>query len=293
VLVPHPAGPAPVWYEAVAPTADERAVLRGLGVPDELVDHALDTHELARIDHHRSGARMFVLRVPAHVSPDAPVVPLGVVTTPKGALVTLSLVDTRLPTATALREDGRDATRFSLALAFEVAVRFDEVLSAVDLRLADLERRLRGALENDEILGMLDQQRHLVHYATALEVDRLVLERAIDDTRLGLSAADRALATDVLVELRQAEVMARTRKELVGETMDALATVVSNNLNVAMKQLASLTLLVSIPSLVAGVYGMNVTIPAQGHPGVFWALAGASALVVTAAAAVLRWRRWL
>lgn len=293
MLVPHPAGSAPVWYEAVAPTADERSTLRALGVPDELVDHALDTHELARLDHHRSGARLFVLRVPSHVASDAPVVPLGVVTTPAGALVTLSVVDTGLPAAAARREDGRDATRFSLALAFEVAVRFDEVLSAVDLRLATLEQLLRSALENDEILGMLDQQRHLVHFATALEVDRLVLERAIDDTRLGLSAADRSRATDVLVELRQAEVMARTRKELVGETMDALATVVSNNLNVAMKQLASFTLLLSIPALVAGVYGMNVALPGQERPAVFWVLAAGSALVVGAVAGVLRWRRWL
>ncbi len=87
--------------------------------------------------------------------------------------------------------------------------------------------------------------------------------------------------------------MTRTKKELLGETMDALATVVSNNLNVAMKKLASMTLLVAMPALIAGLYGMNVSLPLAQSPHVFWAILLVSASVITALAIVLRRRRWL
>ena len=151
----------------------------------------------------------------------------------------------------------------------------------------------RQALENDEILGLLDYQKRLVHLVTALAANQLVLERVLEDDRLALSGAERVLVDDVLVEIRQAATMARTQKELLGETMDALATVVSNNLNVAMKKLASLTLLVSVPALLAGLYGMNVGLPLSHYPHAFVVVLGVAGAAVVTLGAFLRARRWL
>jgi magnesium transporter len=75
--------------------------------------------------------------------------------------------------------------------------------------------------------------------------------------------------------------------------MDALATVVSNNLNVAMKQIAALTLLVAVPALFAGIFGMNVPLPFMSRGWALYAVLGLSALVTTGLALVLRRRRWL
>lgn len=293
-LDPSAPPPSQCWIDVVAPTDAERATLRELGIPDELVDDALDTHELARVHHHETGARLFVLRVPAEADAGTDVVPLGVVTLPSGTIVTLSAADTGIPAILAAAEtDAATPTGFSLALALRVAERFVAALHAIEVELALLEGRLRRALENDEILAMLAQQKRLVHLDTALDANQLVLERALHDQRLGLSEADRAMVEDVLVELRQAGVMTRTTKEQLGATMDALATVVSNNLNVAMKQLASLTLLVSIPSLFAGLYGMNLAVPFAHQPLAFFGILLLSGAIVTVVGTVLHWRGWL
>lgn len=280
--------------DAVAPSAEERARLETLGVPGALVDDALDTDELARVEHHPSGARLFVLRVPVRVAADAAVVPVGIVSLPGDGLVTISAADTGL--ADVLARGGIDPgahSRFVLALALRVAERFVATLHAVEADIARHEIALRGALENDEILALLAQQKQLVLLDAALAANQLVVERALSDARIGLTDLERVLAEDVLVELRQACTMSRTKRELLGETMDALATVVSNNLNVAMKQLASLTLLIAVPSMFAGLYGMNVALPWADHPWAFAGLLGLSLSVVAAIAAVLRARRWL
>jgi len=282
------------WIDVVAPSAAERAQLRELGVPDELVDDALDTDELARVDHHETGARLFVLRVPAAASAQTEVVPLGVVTLSSGSVITISAADTGLPSAlAALQRDASTPTRLSLHLAMQVAERFVATLHLIEADIAALEVKLRGALENNEILALLEQQKRLVHLNTALDANQLVLERAMHDERLALSDAERVLVEDVLVELRQAGTMTRTAKELLGQTMDALATVVSNNLNVAMKKLSSLTLMIALPSLFAGLYGMNVALPLAREPHAFFAILAAAAVAVTGLGVVL-WRRgWL
>ena len=287
--------PAPGrWLDVVAPTAGEREVLLGLGVPYGLIVHALDTDELARVDHDESGARLFVLRVPSDSSAAAEVVPLGVITAPGECLVTISSMDTGLPAKIAARAvDPAMPETFFLDLALEVAERFVRTLQSIEAEINRLEGLLRKALQNDEILSLLELQKRLVHLDVALHADQLVIERALSDRRIELSESQKRVAEDVLVELRQAGVVTRTKKELLGETMDALATVVSNNLNVAMKQLASLTLMVSIPAVFAGLYGMNVALPFASSPVAFAGVLVVSLVVVIGLALALRARGWL
>jgi magnesium transporter len=284
-----------MWLDVVDPSEVERRSLREVGVPEELLKDALDTDELSRVDHHVSGARLFVLRVPASATADTAVVPLGVVTLPTGQVVTISAFDTGLP-ASLIAHGDMDPNvpdRFSLLLAERVAARFVATLQAIDRDIVRLETKLRVSLENDEIMLLLEHQKRLVFLDFALDANQIVLERALEDTRLGLGPEDRILLEDVIVEIRQAVTMTRTRKELLGETMDALATVVSNNLNVAMKKIASLTLLATVPAVFAGIYGMNVTLPFATAP---YAFAGILALAIgttTALATYLRAQKWL
>jgi len=278
----------------VAPTDAERQDLIARGIPNELICDALDADEMSHVDHHETGAKLIVLRVAASASAEAEVVPLGVVTLPDGCVVTISATDTGIPQmleGTSLQ--GISSTAFALRISELVAQRCVKTLRAIDDQVDQLEVTLRGALENDEILGLLGYQKRLVHLVTSLSANKLVLERALEDERLDLTEHERTLVADVLVELNQAVTMARTQKELLGETMDALATVVSNNLNVAMKKLASLTLLVSLPALAAGVYGMNVALPGEHHPQAFVMVLGTAAVAVVLLAIYLRAHRWL
>jgi len=284
-----------MWIDVVAPTEAERRSLREVGVPEELLKDALDTDELSRVDHHVSGARLFVLRVPANATADTAVVPLGVVTLPTGQVVTISAFDTGLPASLIAHGDidPNVPARFSMKLAERVAARFVATLQAIDGDIVRLETKLRVSLENDEIMLLLEHQKRLVVLDFALDANQIVLEHALQDTRLGLGTEDRILLEDVIVEIRQAVTMTRTRKELLGETMDALATVVSNNLNVAMKKIASLTLLATVPAVFAGIYGMNITLPFATAPYAFAGILTLAIGTTTALATYLRAQKWL
>ncbi len=294
-LEPGEASQTGIWIDVVAPTDGERQSLRAVGVPEELLKDALDTDELSRVDHHSSGARLFVLRVPASATADTAVVPLGVVTLPTGQVVTISAFETGLPDSLIAHGDidPNVPDRFSLKLAERVAARFVATLQSIDRDILRLETKLRVSLENDEIMLLLEHQKRLVFLDFALDANQIVLERALEDTRLGLGPEDRILLEDVLVEIRQAVTMTNTKKELLGETMDALATVVSNNLNVAMKKIASLTLLTTVPAVFAGIYGMNVTLPFATAPYAFAGILTLAIGTTTALATYLRAQKWL
>jgi magnesium transporter len=293
-LAQQPIEGARGWLVVVAPTDAERAKLVELGVPEELVHDALDADEMSHVDHHETGAKLFVLRVPVTVGAEAEVVPLGVVTLADGRVVVICATDTAIPEMlVGDKAAWTSPTTFMLRTAAHVAERFVKTLRAIDAKVEALEIKLRRALQNDEILGLLAYQKRLVHLVTALSANQLVLERALEDERLALSEPERILVEDVLVEIRQAAAMARTQKELLGETMDALATVVSNNLNVAMKKLASMTLLVSVPALLAALYGMNVRLPLEHHPQAFYIVLAVAAAAMAALGVFLRAHRWL
>ena len=90
---------------------------------------------------------------------------------------------------------------------------------------------------------------------------------------------------DVLIENSQALEMTQISENILGQDMDAYASIISNNLNVVMKFLASATIIVSVPTLLASIYGMNIDLPLQGSPYAFVIVMGAALLV----AAVMLW----
>ena len=104
---------------------------------------------------------------------------------------------------------------------------------------------------------------------------------------------DEDLWEDVIIENKQAIEMSNIYRDILSGTMDAYASIISNNLNVVMKVLASITLLVSIPSLIAAFWGMNTGVPFEGESWGFWVVIGISVLVCIAAGILLWKKRFL
>jgi magnesium transporter len=183
--------------------------------------------------------------------------------------------------------------RFVLLLLLCTADRFLAHLREVEREVAALEDQLQSSLANEEVLGLLRYQKGLVHFTTALASNRILLERIQKDPGIGLSPEDHDLLEDVLVEFRQAAETSAVASDILSQMMDAFASIISNNLNVVMKFLASLTLIVAVPTLVASFYGMNVGLPGAHSPAAFAVLAGVSAMASIALAWLFARRRWL
>ncbi|MDP1823378.1 MAG: magnesium transporter CorA family protein [Archangium sp.] len=282
------------WVHAVAPTPEERErLLSELAVPVDFLRHALDPDEVSRIDH-ADAASFLIVRVPCSIGGVPRTAPLAFMLL-KGLVVTVTPVAEDVLTRLDLPADLDPALPTSLVLRVleRVAERYMLDVRELDRRVDEVESRLERSLRNREVLELLAYQKGLVHIETALASNQIMMERLLKDERLSKSPAELDLLADVLVEFRQAGLMAEVSTNILSQMMDAFASIISNNLNVVMKVLTSLTLLFAIPTAVASFFGMNVKLPFGGHELAFEATLGVSVVLVVLAVTLFRRMRWL
>ena len=279
------------WVNLTYPSEDElNTVALTLGVEPTFLRAALDEEETSRIDTEE-GQTLIIIDVPSVEKDDAVVystLPLGIIVTQKH-IITVCLKESSI-----LRDfqDGlvRNAetqkrTSFILYMLLQVAKRFLQYLKQIDKIYSYMERQLYKSQRNKELIQLLDLEKSLVYFNTSLKANEVTLEKILRGRIITLYEEDHDLLEDVLIEVRQAIEMANIYSSIVSGMMDAFASVISNNLNVTMKVLSSITILLAIPNIIFGFYGMNIT---TGLPlDHFWWIPLAIVGVVVLVAAVL------
>ena len=141
-------------------------------------------------------------------------------------------------------------------------------------------------MKNRALLKLLDLEKSLVYFITSLRANEAVMERTIKIKNIKLYEDDEDILEDAIIENKQAIEMSKIYKDILDSTMDAYSSIISNNLNEVMKLLTSITIIISIPTLIASLWGMNVEVPFEIEKYGFWILCGI-AFVVTAVTIVL------
>ena len=121
-----------------------------------------------------------------------------------------------------------------------------------------IENKLHQSQKNEELIELLELQKSLVYFTTSLRSNEVVLEKLLRIDKIKKYPEDTDLLEDVIVENKQAMEMTSIYNGILSGTMDTFASVISNNLNIVMKFLATVTIVLSIPTMVASFYGMNV-----------------------------------
>jgi len=287
------------WIHVVAPDAEEIARLESLGLPPDFLTHAPDLDERPRTERDNAGL-LIILHFPfaQGASADIPFI-----TIPLSIILTEKFIVTITPLGTGVMQkfaSGRvrglstaKKTRFVLHLLWHIADQYLIQLREINAAVEALEDKLQRSLRNREVLEILKYQKCLVYFTTALKSNELVLDRLQKGRLLQHLPEDDELLEDVLIEVRQAIEMTSISENILSQMMDAFASIISNNLNVVMKFLASVTIIVSLPALIASFYGMNVQLPGQSHPLAFtWTLL--VSLLVTMAVVIVFWKKdWL
>jgi magnesium transporter len=147
---------------------------------------------------------------------------------------------------------------------------FMEYLKEINQKRNLYEQKLYDSNRNEELLNLMRIQKSLVYFVTALRSNELLMMKLERTNFLGLNDDERELLNDLIVDTSQALEMANIYTNILSSTMDAFASIISNNLNSVMKRLTSITIIISVPVLVASVYGMNVDIPYQHSPHAFY-----------------------
>ena len=188
-------------------------------------------------------------------------IPLAIITT-KDVLITVCLEET--PVLTSFM-DGRVRdfhtfmkTRFILQILYKNATQFLQYLRIIDKKSEVIERQLHQSQKNEELIELLELEKSLVYFTTSLRSNEVVLEKLLRIEKIKKYPEDTDLLEDVIVENKQAIEMANIYSGILSGTMDAFASVISNNLNIVMKFLATVTIVLSIPTMIASFYGMNV-----------------------------------
>lgn len=266
------------WVSAVAPTAEEISYLTQTMLLDrDFVKSSLDEEESSRIDVEDS--QTFVIVDIPYQEEEESMTEDGVAyyTLPMGIIITERNIITICQKETALIDEFENGmiknvqtnlkTRFLLTILLRVAVRFLQYLKQIDKLSHMVEQHLHKSMKNKELIQLLTLEKSLVYFSTSLKSNEVTLEKILRGRYIKLYEEDQDLLEDVLIEIKQAIEMSNIYSNILSGTMDAFASIISNNLNIVMKVLTSITIVMSVPTIVSSFYGMNVS----GMPfPVFW-----------------------
>ena len=252
------------WVNLTYPSEDElNTVAVILGVEPTFLRAALDEEETSRIDTEE-GQTLIIIDAPSVEKDDAVVystLPLGIIVTEKH-IITVCLKETSIlkdfQDGLVRNADTQKRTQFILYMLLQVAKRFLQYLKQIDKIYNYMERQLYKSQRNKELIQLLDLEKSLVYFNTSLKANEVTLEKILRGRIITLYEEDHDLLEDVLIEVRQAIEMANIYSSIISGMMDAFASVISNNLNVIMKVLTSITILLTIPNIFFSFYGMNV-----------------------------------
>ncbi len=172
-------------------------------------------------------------------------------------------------------------TRFTFQILFYIAKDYLKYLRHIDKKTDDLEKSLQKSLKNRELFRLLELEKSLVFFTTSLKSNEIVMEKLLRGKFIKMYEEDQDLLEDVIIENKQAIEMAGIYRSILNGMSGTFGSVISNNLNIVMKFLASVTIVMSIPTMFASFFGMNVPLPFSSEDP----LAFLYILIISAAAA--------
>ena len=178
-------------------------------------------------------------------------------------------------------------TRFILQIFYRVATLFLQYLRTLNRQSEAIEDRLHVSQKNKELFELLELQKSLVYFTTSLRSNEGVFEKMLRNEKVKRYPDDEDLLEDVIIENKQAMEMANIYNGILSGMVDTFASVISNNLNIVMKFLATVTIVMSIPTMIASFYGMNVPLPGHDNPYGFYIVLGFAVLLAFIVALIL------
>lgn len=284
------------WVCAICPTEQEvRYLVDSLGLEQDFVRAALDEEESSRVESE-DGQTLVVVDVPtAEKQEEDKAVVYS--TMPMAIICNEKIITTVCLRENAVINEIRQGlvkniqtnlkTRFLLSILLRIATRFLQYLKQIDKISYTTENLLHKTMRNQELVQILGLEKSLVYFSTSLKSNEVTLEKILRGRIIKLYDEDEELLEDVIIEVKQAIEMCSIYSNVLSNTMDAFASIISNNLNIVMKVLTAVTILMEIPNMVFGLYGMNVS----GLPFPTFATSMIVAAVLVIVCAIILWKK--
>lgn len=283
------------WIDVIDPSDDDlKEIMQATNIREDFLKPALDDDEKSRIEVE-DNQMLIITDIPIlRANNDYETVPLAIIAT-ENYTVTVCL-EANLVTADFGEHNSRafatfKRTRFIFQILYKSATLYLRYIRTIIKRTDELEKHLRQSQENKDLFSLLDLQNSMTYFSTSLRSNSIVMERLMR-MRTSTQAShiirvyeeDEDLLEDAIIEYKQALEMVEMTAHILNNIIEVSASLISNNLNRVMKLLASLTIILAIPTLISGLWGMNVPVPFAENPyGFFFVLSGAITLAFAAA----------
>ena len=273
-----------------------------LDIPLDFLTDSLDIDERSRYERE-DGVKLIVINTPilnTVESSNASVfitVPIGIILT-ENHIITISSFDNpvleRFSDGKIRNFNPADKHDFVLKIFEQSVYRYLICLKDINIKRNLIEKELYSSSKNRELKQLLNIEKSLVYFVTALSSNELLMMKIKRTDFLGIRDNEELvdLLDDVIIDKSQANEMANTYSTILSGTMNAFASIISNNLNVVIQRLTLVTIILMLPTLVASFYGMNVDLPFMRSTGAFYGILAVSIMLSVLLALFFRRKRW-
>lgn len=283
------------WVVVSAPTdAELKKLSKNYNLDLELLQDALDMNEVPRVE--REGRATYIyLRYSSAADQSETTVPILFIHT-EDVLITLSavpFVGIDLFLSQKITFLTTQKTKLLLLLISEVIASYQND----QVRIAKRIRRIRTGLNkedlhNKDFLAMIDMEEDLNDFLAALTPMSAMLRVLVSGKFLKLFEDDRDLIDDIQLDIAEQLEMAKANLKTVINIREAYATIMANSLNKVFKLMTSITILMSIFTMVTGIYSMNIALPGARQPEVFWFIIAITGVLISIVAIMFKRKRW-
>jgi len=271
------------WINLVAPTEEEiREVQERLGIEPDLLRYPLDSEERSRVEIEEDQILVMVDIPIVEGTQEYATIPLGIILK-DDTIVTVCLkpnpildefTDGRVKACTTRRRN-----RFAFQILMKTATYYLRYLKTIHKVSEEIEDELQRSMKNTGLVVLMALEKSLVYFGTSLRGNEPVLEKLTRLKSLAIQEEDEELLQDVIIENKQAIEMSVIYTGILGGMTSAFASIISNNMSRVIKFLAVVTIMIAIPTMVAGYFGMNLELPGQHSAWAFSIVAGLSLAV--------------
>ncbi|MBQ9245235.1 magnesium transporter CorA family protein [bacterium] len=264
------------WFNLIAPNEEEiKQVSLVLGLDEDFLLNSLDLDERSRIEIE-DGNILIITNLPVMTDDGCfDTLPMGIIYTPT-SIITVCSKDNNILSSfnenTAHSFDTRNKTEFMLKILYRSVKFYLKYLDIINRTTDNIETELQKATNNKALFQLMEIQKTLVYFSTALKDNDIVLQKIMRMTNsasgnyMKNTEEDIDLLEDVIIDTRQAIEMVDMHRMILEAMMEGFASIINNNLNQVMKFLAAITIIMSIPTMIGGLWGMNVPVPYGNNP---------------------------
>ncbi len=292
-----------IWVSMTKPTVEEsKFIAEKYDIDLTDVRAALDDEESSRIEVE-DNYTLIIVDIPSiEIRNDREAyttIPLGIILV-GSAVITVCAEETPVLEAFVEKKVREFSTkkrmRFTYQILYRSCMTYQYYLRVMDRRRTLIEQRIQEETEDTDLIDLHELESNLVYFATSLRANGVVLDKLTRYSSIKQYPEDKELLDDVMVENKQAIEMTNIYRDIINGTRELMTAIINNRLNNIMKFLAAITIVMAIPTIISGIYGMNVDgrwMPLANTPFGFEIICGIILVICLIIALVLKKKKML